>query len=68
MGCDQRHPGLNQSAVEFERFTRHPLGPGTPSHSQDTPRVGTTLREEVGSFAKPWAKTDVAEFGDFPSS
>ncbi|EER10366.1 hypothetical protein Pmar_PMAR007774 [Perkinsus marinus ATCC 50983] len=47
-----RHPGLNQSAVQFERFTRHPLGPGTPSHSQDTPRVGTTLREEAERFTK----------------
>ncbi|EER07389.1 hypothetical protein Pmar_PMAR020553, partial [Perkinsus marinus ATCC 50983] len=24
--CDQRYPGLNQSAVELERSVRHPVG------------------------------------------
>ncbi|KAF4726003.1 hypothetical protein FOZ63_030644, partial [Perkinsus olseni] len=50
-----RDPGLNQSAVEFERFSRHPLGPGTPSNSttsENRPRTANTLREEVQGFSK----------------
>ncbi|KAF4670871.1 hypothetical protein FOZ61_007882 [Perkinsus olseni] len=49
------HPGLNQSAVEFERFSRHPLGPGTSSNSmtsENRPRTANTLREEVQGFSK----------------